>query len=196
MPLIIPTGFGQVAYRVKLLDDPEPMISTVGLDMSTADPDPETAAADLLEQWQGAFPAANTFSQYTLDSVVIRIGNGTSTPGVVEVNSPQAGTAVGNPLPQNCTLLVRKLSTMGGRRGRGRMYVPPYMLAEENVNANGVITSVSRATRQAEVDAWLGGTYGFVLLHASGISSTPSPTPITSFVVDARIATQRRRLRP
>lgn len=196
MTLIIPTGFAQVAYRCTLLDDPEPMITTVGLDMSTADPDPTTAAADLLDQWQAAFPPANTFSQYNLQSVTLRIGNGTSSPDLVEVNSPQPGTAVGNPPPQNVTLLVRKLSTLGGRRGRGRMYVPLWMQPESTINANGFLDASARTARQSEINSWLGGVFGFVILHSTGITSTPVPTPITSFVVDARVATQRRRLRP
>jgi hypothetical protein len=97
-------------------------------------------------------------------------------------------------LPQNCATLIRKTTALAGRRGRGRFYLPPITMDEFATSKAGVIASSSLAAMQLAANAWFDHGEPFVILHDS-LPSSLAPTPITSFVVDGRIATQRRRLR-
>lgn len=110
---------------------------------------------------------------------------------------PIQGDQGANMLPLNNALLVQVQTTLGGVRGRGRKYFPG--VAENIVDNAGDIGPASLAQYQATIDAWLVevDTAGFVivLLHGTGISATPAPTPITSMIVVQKMATQRTRLR-
>jgi hypothetical protein len=95
--------------------------------------------------------------------------------------------------PPNVSVLVRKNTALGGRKGRGRMYIPG--VAEADSDGAGVMSSVRQAAWQAQADTFLvaaalGGLAG-VVLH----EDATTPTPIISLAVDGRVATQRRRLR-
>jgi hypothetical protein len=86
---------------------------------------------------------------------------------------------------------------MGGRAGRGRFYWPG--IQESAVTAAGVIGGTT-------VAAWNSAFIQFeirlldddlipVLLHAEETTLITDPLVITSFSVDGKVATQRRRLR-
>lgn len=192
MALLIPPGFAQASLRWSLTGDPEVMISTVGIGVNGPG---QTEADDLADAWIASWPAANMFSQYTFLGVVLRVGQDGGPPIIVEAPRSQVGTATGNPLPQNCTVLVRKSTSTGGRSGRGRMYLPPYGLSESFVDSKGMIEPATVAVLQTAVSAALFGTVDPVLLHDEA-SPVTAPSPLSAVTVDTRIATQRRRLRP
>lgn len=105
--------------------------------------------------------------------------------------------------PANVALLVQKRSLTGGRRGRGRLYVP-WILRDEEVNEVGVVDGTALAAFQSHADDLLadmanGTTLDnpapMVILHdSSGLGPEPGPSEVTSLTVDALVATQRRRL--
>ncbi len=83
------------------------------------------------------------------------------------------------------------------------MYVPG--IGEASVDHLGALTTAARNGLQGNVSAFWNDLAGPgalvplppVILHRSeGIGVEPVPTPILQFVVDLRIATQRRRMRP
>jgi len=103
----------------------------------------------------------------------------------------------------NCALLVKKQTATGGRRGRGRNYIP-WVLLDAAVDDVGNVDSGSLAVRQSDAEDWLEdlelGTTGsyatpMVILHdSSGSGPEPAPSVVTALQVDSRIANQRRRL--
>ena len=98
-------------------------------------------------------------------------------------------------LPQNCSFMLKKITASSGRANRGRMYLPPFGIAEADVTSTGTIVAGTYTTVNNRVQEFLSQInaipYGPVLFH-----TTPSDsTPLTGLVLDTRIATQRRRLR-
>jgi len=115
----------------------------------------------------------------------------------------EAGTGGTGVLPSNCALLVRKNTFYAGRKYRGRMYWPS-MLAEGDVDINGEIDSDVVTALQGHFDdvfADLDGVHISVfsaLLHdkvTDGVLDDTPASPLSSFFVNSKIATQRRRMR-
>lgn len=93
-------------------------------------------------------------------------------------------------------LLVQKLTTLGGRAGKGRMYVPG--IDNGDTETGGGINPTSLANWQTAFDAFYdrftATDWAPVVLHSVG-SPISTPTPIVSFSVQGTMATQRQRLR-
>jgi hypothetical protein len=121
------------------------------------------------------------------------VGTGGTSRVVYESPQNVIGTGADVSIPNNCAFLVHKLTERAGRRGRGRMYLPPYVVAESDVNSNGILSPAALVNLQTLVGNAFPGD-DFVLLHDSLPSSIP-PDIITALNVDRQIATQRRRMR-
>lgn len=107
-----------------------------------------------------------------------------------------AGSGTGTPVPINCAVLVSKQTAAGGRRNRGRMFMPPYVPNETNVNAAGQLVSGDVTALNEYWTTFLqecvDGDLVPFLYHQSG---DQTPTAITGVVVSGLLATQRRRMR-
>lgn len=122
----------------------------------------------------------------------VKLGPNETGPAASSTSSG-GGVITGTGLLPSATLLVQKVTALGGRRNRGRMYWPG--LTEADVDVAGNIAG-------ARVTAFSGG-FGdlFADLTAAGMepvvlhSDAGAPTPITTFNVESQAATQRRRLR-
>jgi len=87
---------------------------------------------------------------------------------------------------------------VGGRRNRGRLFMPA--VAEAGVDSIGQLSPSNLSDLQDRADAWLEdlqtdgtlNTSNMVILHSTAPST---PTVVTSLQVSPTIATQRRRLR-
>jgi hypothetical protein len=198
MALVIPPGFAQVIHELTVTGDNEPMITTIGLDLSGLGGAFATAAEDAYNAFSSNFMAGAP-SAVTLTQTILRIGQDGGDPLVVAEPGSSAGTGGATYLPQNSATLVQKRTALGGRKGRGRMFIP-YLLEEQHVDLVGVISGVRLTSLQTAADGYLadlqliGG--GPVLLHDDAtVGVLPAPTPITSLVVSNRIASQRQRLR-
>lgn len=101
----------------------------------------------------------------------------------------------GAPSGPNTAWLVRKVTNLGGRKGRGRTYFPG--VTEASVGDGGQVNEGDGSLRASLEGFWNGITSGvgsltdLVLLHTTSIT----PTSVESWVMDNRLATQRRRLR-
>jgi hypothetical protein len=199
MGVIIPEGYGQLSMDLYVSGDNEAMTSTIGWDNAPGGfSDPQEAADAffaILTDTGAPFEPSNVADEVTVGPFRATIGTASGPltgPGLLT----EVGTAGVNALPNNCTLLVRKVTATGGRKGRGRMYIYPAGTDESVVDRVGVIGSLEVAAEQAKWDQVFAAVslaeLDFVLLH----SDATAPSPITSLVVDPRIATQRRRLRP
>lgn len=195
MANIIPPGYAQAEWVFSLVGDSERMIVTCGYDMDTHT-DGQDLADQLRTDFVAGFPVASIVDDYALEGITVRVGQDGAPPIVFENTTRHAGTATGfEVLPQNCALLVHKRTALGGRRGRGRFYLPPFCENEGDVSAAGVIGSGGVTAIQTKISLAWRLDRGAVLLH--GDSPSPLvPTPITNgFTLDSRIASQRRRLR-
>lgn len=204
MSLIIPPGFAQVVFGFVQDGDPEPMLSTIGVELAADDGTGEASPNRMFDSF-----ADNVLGNLSVNTglyfVTVYVGQDGGPPVVYESDlASQQGGAGGSPLPPNCAFLVRKRTSVSGRRGRGRMYLPG--VPEALVNPAGYLSTEAAEDLQAGVDNWYAeltgvppGTSAYppVVLHRSeGAGAEPVPTPITLFQVETQIATQRRRLRP
>jgi hypothetical protein len=200
--LIIPPGFAQVLLPMKHALLAREAAITYGIDVSDAAGDFETAAdaqvTTFIQTW-----GAELDSQVTVGPALLRVGQDGGDPLSVEGSTTGVGLESAAMLPPNVATLVKKRSSTGGRRGRGRTYIP-WVTQEAAVDDVGRIDSTSLGVRQADATDWLttlisgGGvdpSTPMVILHdSSGAGTEPAPSVVTALVVDAVVATQRRRL--
>lgn len=207
MAVEIPPGYLLAAWEMRYPGDPDPWYCTCGFEIVDGPGDPVVIANSLQSAWIDT--VLNTQSTLmTLQGCVVKIGNdGAPIMGYSSQPAAPGGTAQ-LMLPQNCALLVDKLTATGGRRSRGRFYVPG-CLVEGNVDNIGVIETSLMTTLTAEWTAFMTyvqaagpiPSFNPVILHSpSGpevVEPTPTgePTPVTSFRVQSVISTQRKRLR-
>jgi hypothetical protein len=102
--------------------------------------------------------------------------------------------------------LLKKQTSRGGRRGRGRMFVP-WCLADSSVTESGRINGTDLATLQTQVSLWLASfdaptaNYQFMyVLHSPSSPGTQNPTEpgvpnrVNTLTVDPIVGIQKRRL--
>lgn len=205
MALVIPQHFAQVLHSFSLSGDPEPFAITYGVQVE--DPPLATDATGLATSLSGLFISnviPNVSSLITLiGTEVIYQGDPPPAPPVVgAVASTTAGGNTGaTPLvPQNTAFLIHKRTSLGGRKGRGRCYLPG--VAEGQVDNVGVVASATVGSFNTALAAWRTAIVsssdfvGMVVLHDdASLTPLPAPTLVTSINMDTRVATQRRRLR-
>lgn len=195
MALVIPPGFGLMTWRFSLTGDPEFMATTCGVDLGEWVGDFQTAVGEMRGDFTAAFPAGEIADGWTFQGGRLYVGQDGGPPAIFEAPTPLVGTAVTQNLPNNCAILVKKLTASAGRANRGRMFLPAFNAFENLIDAKGMLDGGFRASVQTKVDAWLETpAREYRILHDS-LSPVITPTPINNFVVDQRIATQRRRLR-
>lgn len=201
MALIIPPGFALGAHRHTITGDPEEMIVTMGYDVSS--PDVAISQQDLANRLHTAYANAMKESltpQTTVVGLTLYFGQDGGDPVVVASNNaPVVGTSSGSALPPSVAVLVRKVTALGGRQGRGRMFIPGFN--EAGVDPSGALVGANLTQLQTDLNQWMGflngpGGEGVdpVLLHSTGETVT-APTVISSFSAQPKVATQRRRLR-
>lgn len=203
MALIIPEGFAQITIPLTHVSQSREAVITFGVeaDFSLS---PVAKVDAIFDSWQQM--VANFIDEGVIQGPA-RAAIGTSTGENLQVEGSTTYGAPGTAqkVPSNVALLVRKITARGGRRGRGRMYVP-WIVNEGNVSDVGLLDGAYRASLETAFDNFLtdlaaaaptGPFAPMYLLHSSGGSTSPgSPNEVTDLVVDQLVATQRRRLRP
>jgi hypothetical protein len=196
MSTVIPIGYANLRFTFSCAGVTDEMGFSVG-----CAPDPgkgpevlaeEAWTAFAIQIWKGGTGASD---QYIFTGVTATIMSITG-PVVSNFISPSEGTLVNAVVPPNCCLLISKNTAVGGRKGRGRLFMVAGVLFETEVDAAG---RISAATVLAHNDSWetfqtsmdLDGN-PMVLLHSDGLTT---PTPISSFTTSNLLATQRRRMR-
>lgn len=148
----------------------------------------------------------------TLVNTRAKLGPDETGPSFEEGSSVAGGVASANGLTPNAAYLCTKGTAVGGRRGKGRMYIPG--CSETVVDPNGQLTGAFRITLQGLVDDFMASLLTndipMALLHGPATEWTlvdgqprrvpvagpiPDPDPVLSLTVAASVGTQRRRLR-
>lgn len=191
---VIPSGYAQANFRYSTLGYPEGAEWTLGLDIGAALGGPSGVATDLITNY-GLTIRTVLPGSTVLTSVLVKFGPNDLGPSA-EVAASVPGTGGGVQTSSAVSILVHKNTAIGGRPGRGRIYLPG--VQESEVDVAGVLTGAFVTGLQDEFDAFeaelISSGMPPVLLH-SAESPVSTPTPITGFQVDSRVATQRRRQR-
>lgn len=198
MPLVVQNGYANVFFGYRLVNDPETMYTALGINFDgvPALGIMQARITEFVSAWHLSFKGI-TPENYTLGPSHADIGV-TDGPNIrFDVNQSSPGEGVTTAQPSNCAYLFHKSTNLGGRAGRGRMYVPG--VAGGGVSGNGVITEGVLLSVQNAIDEFytlvllIEDIENAVLFHSG---ETPDPSPITSLACDPVIATQRRRMRP
>lgn len=196
MGVIVPVGYGIVKILTQLVGSTEVFISSFGYEGDVAeDPVVDAAEVNVIMKASGRpFAPGNYSTGWTyLGIECMRM----TASGPIVGSAPEAvvGTSSLSTCPPNCALLIQKSTTRGGRKGKGRMYVPILNKSESDIERDGSILTGNLATLQGywgnAFTALVGSDVKPVLLHSDG----STPDVITAWTVKPLIATQRRRLR-
>jgi hypothetical protein len=195
-------GFASVAVEHQQLGVTRPAYVTFGVDTSLTDPLAVAALIDGAANISGSYYALFD-SSVTATSIRVSLGTDGSEDLIGELAINRAGVTTKSSLPPNCALLVHKVTTRGGRRGRGRMFLP-WTISENNCDEGGLIDSSTLTDLSGKTNMFLtqlnSAGVPMVVLHQASKPNTAHPTapgppnPVTSLVVDKLVSTQRRRL--
>jgi len=189
MSITIPAGFAHVLLGFTGSGTAFPMATTFGIVT-------EDSVADILTDVGDSIGTSNLpdlwHTTIVLDTIKVKKGPNTTGPsGETSVSiDGTSGTPGASP---NVAMLVRKVTNLGGRQGRGRMYFPP--AHEGAIGPDGGLDSGYLGGAQSILADWLdileAGGNQMVLLH----SDDDAPTIVTSLSMQSPVATQRRRQR-
>lgn len=198
-----PPGYAAYSVRLKHAAVSRPAAVTGAVKLDTVQPNAvHTALATIFTGAGSDFCELMDFD-VTIGPVKVWVGQDGGEDLVYESTQTRTGGVAITGLPSNCAALVHKQTARGGRRGRGRMFIP-WILKETEVDEAGLILSTFVTQLQAEMTDFLADfqTQGcpMALLHQPSAPGTEHPsTPgapnlVTSLRVDPLISTQRRRL--
>lgn len=195
MPVNIPGGFMQVIFPFQLTGASKPFSTTIGISVD-AGGTPQGALNQIDAAWRTAIVSI-TDSNYTINPAVgyYRTIGGDLLLLTSSV-AAQAGGASQASAPPNVTVVVRKRTEFVGRAQRGRMFLP-IGLGETAVDEVGLLLPATLAAIDTKFAAFrttvnsASNVGDLVLLHSD---ITKAPSPITSFVTQPIVRTQRRRL--
>nr|CRY96733.1 hypothetical protein [uncultured prokaryote] len=179
MSIVIPPGFGQCTVSFRSSTGTQPFVNTFGVSIDTVE-EPQTLANLVMGAWAAHFIPEQA-DAIAMTGVSIAIGQDGGDPVVGESNLAESeGDRSGAIPPLAMAPIIRKQTALGGRTGRGRMFLVG-ALTETEVDGNGQVDSTRRAAlitaagdfRTALATADL----PMVLLHSSGAID---PTPVTS----------------
>ena len=193
--MVIPSGFAQANFVYSGPAVPTGAEWTLGIDVTAFAGNPTALATSLLAAYGSTNLEALHVANAVLVTVKVKFGPDDLGPSG-EVLASLAGTRAGSSTGPQIACLVQKVTDIGGKPGRGRLYFPA--LAEGDVGEDGTL-GVSYKT--AATTNW--NTFHAklmtddtppMLLHGAG-SPVSAPTFIEEFVVSDQVATQRRRNR-
>jgi hypothetical protein len=191
---IIPAGYAQANWIMGGTGLPQGAQVTLGFSIGGYAGDAADLADLCIDEWVARIKPI-TPASITLSSVLVKFGPDATGPSV-DVSAGEVGSGGGTATAPNTAWLVHKVTALGGRAGRGRMYWPG--VQESEVDSAGQLSTAFRNGAQTNMTAMLGA---FTLLNAVPVvlhgeaSPITTPTVITVLRVDGTAATQRRRLR-
>lgn len=194
--LVIPAGFCQITWHFTQPGDSEDMLTSMGFQL-----DAGVTATDV-EDISAAFASAVATivaGDQQLTQADFRLGAAEPPYLLIEVPLSGLGFSGSDSLPQNTAGLLKKFSTDAGRAGRGRNYIPS--MARTIVDQVGTVSPGAVTACNADLETFRSGPAlatpfaGLVILHGAQ-SPVGAPSDVSSIVLDGKVATQRRRLRP
>jgi hypothetical protein len=133
------------------------------------------------------------------DSIYVRKGQNVGPGPSTEIAVGTAGAIATPGASPAVSFIVKKVTASGGRRNRGRLFVPG--VSEASVDGSGVVLPATLALMQTDwndaLTALATANIDMCIAHRyeAGAPVMLSPEPVTSLVVEGLVATQRRRQR-
>lgn len=192
--MLIPSGWAQVNWIFTGIGCPQGAEVTMGLDYASFPGTVPDAAEACHDAWEANVLPVQC-DGVTLTNTRVKIGPNASGLFADFASSDNGGLSIAQQPPQ-VAILVNKVTGVGGRPGRGRMYIPG--ASDTDVDADGSLQTPYLAAWQSALDDLrtdlIAADLEPSLLHGD---SSPAPTPyaITQLQVAGLVATQRRRLR-
>lgn len=191
-----PPGYADIAIAFSQNTVIRPAYITFGADPT--DTTVETVGANVINAINAAGSLKTVIdSSVTISEIVVSLGTDGTADITGSVPTAIIGGASGSYVPPNCAVLVRKNTARGGRRGRGRFFIP-WAVTTINCGETGIIASAYVTTLQNAMNAFLTALTTFTvpmyLLHSPGQTAEGPPNLVTSLTVDPLVGTQRRRL--
>ena len=195
MTVVIPPGFAQFSMEFWLTDYLRPAVCVFGVDCRDNIYLPEDMADGFLTIAGGAFQPGID-SNVTMRNVKMVLGQDGADPVIGFSEISVTGNAVRESAAPALACLINLNTGLGGRRNRGRKYLP-WALSDVSVSERGAVessavtgwnTRMSTFRTNLTTNQWVP-----VILHGEGQSAVPDPTPITSMTCSPVISTQRQR---
>jgi hypothetical protein len=206
-PPTIETGLGLVSLSLERSDMSRAAQVTFALNVAGV-PD-ASVAQDAVDDFRENFLtywAPFIDDEVTIQEAQIRLGDGSTTPfEAVSTVTSNAGGVSQVSLPPNVALLVKKTTGVGGRKNRGRTYIP-FLLPESVVSENGTIAGATVTALNVQAAAFLSqlSADGNPMCISHKVFNVPlaphfvtaihTGPLVTTYKVEPMIATQRRRL--
>lgn len=188
--MIIPVGHGQATWIFSGPNLPLGAAVTLGFHDESGDPLSEVAF-DLYTLFADTL-LPNLHSQTIAATCRVKKGPNETGP-VNEFSSTANGGVSGTGAPPNTAFLIEKRTALGGRKNRGRLYLPG--IAEADVGEDGQINSTRLEALNVDCGSFFTGLVALNLPPEVLHTSSSDPTPITVFEADPVAGTQRRRMR-
>jgi hypothetical protein len=203
--LEIPDGFAQVTlgFTGSALNFPAAVV--FGVQHDGAVHTPTDVCTEIGAAWATTFDA-QLYSGVVLSSVHTKFGPSEDGPAA-ETAPNNAGGKTGQAMTASACWLIRKNTTLGGKRGKGRMYLPGPTEDDNTLGTRWETAAVNamQTAANAFMAALNTGNTPMVVLHRTREPGTiepgdpgspaPPPSPVQSLTVMGVPATQRRRLR-
>lgn len=188
--MIIPLGYGQITHVFGGVGLQYGAAVVYGINLNAV-LDPEVAAEKAHDAWADNLAPLMT-ADITLQRTLCKFGPN-STGNFGEYAENVVGEAGGSQASPQVTWLAKKTTGVGGRSGRGRMFIPG--ITDATVAIDGTISGANVAGATVKTRAFLAqletNDIPMTILHK--LSSDPDD--VTDLVIDSRVATQRRRVR-
>lgn len=196
MALIIPDGYGQVTHHFALTGSAKSMSWSHGYQWTGAGDAP--AHAEAIQE-----AATATTGPYHADHMVLDwTYEGTSTienqDGVMALGvSPVAiaGSNMGAAAAPNISILLKKVTGIGGRKNQGRAFVPPCFPGENVISTTGTIDSGTLDSMVGFYSSYMNDLTDADIVSVIFHTDSTTPTLFHGLLPQTMVATQRRRLR-
>lgn len=195
-------GYADISIQLKNAASPRKAFITFGVHPTPLDPNTIAqqvgnavgSTGSLRTRFDSNVTIGPTFCRFGVDGEEDHLGID---------NLLQPGLNVTVSMPANVSVLAVKRTARGGRRGRGRLFLPWY-IGQGAMDEAGMIDSSTTTVLQNSFNIFLGllTTNGvpMVVLHKTSDPAVIHPTPpgppnlVTSLTLDPMVSTQRRRL--
>lgn len=194
----VPVGYVDFVLNITRTGDLEPYAITFGGKVDAGPYTQENVAAVALQC--ATHLTGEMMVDDRLSGLTAYVAN--DGPPIIMTESMDAqGTVSTDPTTQNVAVIVTKLTGLGGRYNKGRMFWPS--LAETGVNAVGVLAPVAQNNIEGAFSDWMTALLDpaefcnlsdLVIFHDGSLVGL-EPTVITQLRVEPVVGTQRRRLR-
>ena len=194
--MLIPGGYGQINFIWTGDALPTGGQTTIGFENESGPSTPSAVASEVSSILEGCTEIwASIWNEVRLTQILVKFGPNATGPSAQVPVTHIGAYSSSDGLPSAC-YLIRKNTAMGGRQGRGRMYVPGVPL-QDVTEAGSILTNLTGNQNTGWTEFFTGMTAAgmpLVLLRAED-SPITTPEPLTGFSCQSVVATQRRRLR-